>query len=273
MPLIRSTLALLALSWVTAGNAADQKQACVDASTQGQQLRLDGKLVAAREAFRACTDAACPSPVRSACGDWLVEVDKALPTIVIAARDPAGKDLKVRRVSIDGAPSLEAALGRAVAIDPGKHAIDVELEDGAVAKEAATVAEGEKNRIVLVTFVPRKTIETPKPVPPSTARGPWPWVFGAVGVAGLASFAGFGTAAWLGARDLRSRCEGSCSSSEVSAVRTKLLVADISLGVGLVGAGVATFLFLRTPSAASGVSGTTLGLGVGPRGVTLTGWF
>jgi hypothetical protein len=46
---------------------------------------------------------------------------------------------------------------------------------------------------------------------------------------------------------LRNSCAPKCSDSAVSQVRTKLLVADISLGVGVVSLAVAGYLLLSAP--------------------------
>jgi hypothetical protein len=73
------------------------------------------------------------------------------------------------------------------------------------------------------------------------------WVFGGIGILALGSF---GTFAVLGAQEkarLRTTCSPACSDSEVSTLRRDYLVADISLGVGIVALGLAT-IFLLTKS-------------------------
>jgi hypothetical protein len=44
---------------------------------------------------------------------------------------------------------------------------------------------------------------------------------------------------------LRSDCAGHCGAAEVDAARNKLIVADVSLGVAVVSATIATVLFVR----------------------------
>jgi hypothetical protein len=46
--------------------------------------------------------------------------------------------------------------------------------------------------------------------------------------------------------DLRDSCAPSCPEDDVGSVRTKLILADVSLGVGVVSLGVATYLFIAS---------------------------
>ncbi len=259
MSLIRTLpLALVFAALVTSvvDARADDKQACVAASTNGQQHRLDGKLLAARASFTACTQSSCPSVVRSACAEWLTALDKSIPSIVVVARDPLGKDVPVTRVTVNGAP---VDVGRVIDLDPGEHVVAVETKTGAKGAETVKVAESEKNRLVVIAIVPLTPVM--KPIPPpsrpnaTVTRGPWPWIFGGIGVIGIASAAGFGAAAYYQVRDLRATCAGSCSHDDVRSVRTKLVVSDLSLGVGVVAAAISTYLFLRTPGSVRVESG------------------
>jgi hypothetical protein len=42
-------------------------------------------------------------------------------------------------------------------------------------------------------------------------------------------------------------CKPNCAESDVDSARTKLIIADISLGVGVIGVGVAAFLYFTRP--------------------------
>ena len=75
-----------------------------------------------------------------------------------------------------------------------------------------------------------------------------------MGVLALGSFAIFGLIGKSDVDDLES-CRGHCAESDVDHARTKLIVADISLGVGIVALGVATYMFFTRPKEApNGVS-------------------
>src|SRR5271156_3625369 len=65
---------------------ADEKAACIAASEDAQQLKLDGKLTLARARLLGCARAECPAIVRQDCAQWIAEVDAALPTVVLGAR-------------------------------------------------------------------------------------------------------------------------------------------------------------------------------------------
>jgi hypothetical protein len=69
-------------------------------------------------------------------------------------------------------------------------------------------------------------------------------ILGGVGAAGLVSTAVFWAWGRADYSNLRSSCSPACSPSSVSAVRTKLVVGDVSLGVAAVAIGVGAWLFL-----------------------------
>jgi len=61
-----------------AGQArADEKslEACITPSERGQELRDEGKLLSARQAFMMCARAGCPPVVQRDCADWLTDVE------------------------------------------------------------------------------------------------------------------------------------------------------------------------------------------------------
>src|SRR5580658_4532403 len=83
---------------------ADETAACEAAVSKGQELRDAHKLVEAREQFRICAAPACPAVMRSDCTNWIDEADRAIPTVVLSAKDASGDDLLDVSVSLDGAP-------------------------------------------------------------------------------------------------------------------------------------------------------------------------
>lgn len=234
--------------------SADAVAACVKASEKGNDARDRGALRAARAHFVTCAADACPKAMRVECARWLDEVDAALPSIVVGAKDAQGADLFDIRVRVDGETIENVQAGRPVVLDPGPHIVhfergrggEVELQDVKV-----ILRTGEHNRAVIGTLGPPKT-EGPPPPPPSEAGVPVAtWVFGGIGVLALGSFATF---AILGANEksrLTGVCSPGCSDADVSTLRTDYLVADISLGVGIVALGLATYFLLTNKSAPS----------------------
>src|SRR5262245_12836867 len=61
-------------------------RACASAYEQGQRLRKQGALRAAREEVVLCASDSCPAALRDDCMQWLREIERALPTVVLVAR-------------------------------------------------------------------------------------------------------------------------------------------------------------------------------------------
>ena len=140
--------ALLALPVTDA--RADEKQQCMAASDQGQELRDDGNYRRAREAFGACARTACPPLLRRDCAHWLAELEDAWPSIIVAAKDGDGNDLVDVEVRLDGEVLVAKLDGRPLRVDPGEHVIHVEAEGRPPVEEHVVVRAGEKNRSVEV---------------------------------------------------------------------------------------------------------------------------
>jgi hypothetical protein len=220
---------------------ADEVDACVAGADKAQQLRDQAKLVEAREQLIACAAANCPTAVAKQCAKWLGEVDEAIPSIALRVRSSSGSDVADAEVTLDGAVRPGALDGKPIKLDPGAHKFTFKRGDE-MAESTIVVREGEKNRPVDVTLVaPAVAIVTPPPPPLVAPEEPragfrFPWTAGVfIGVA-VASFAG--TAALVAvassdAGDLRSTCAPACSVSDVDAAHTKLVVANVTLGVGI----------------------------------------
>jgi hypothetical protein len=153
-----------------APNAAADATACAQAASQGQTLRDAHKLLEARDQFRACAATTCPRVLQPDCTMWFQDVEKAIPTIVLQAKDGGGGDLIDVRVTVDGQPFAMRLDGLAVAMNPGAHVFRFELPDGASVEKQQVVREGEKNSTVLGVF-PKKEAPPP-PAPVSEAPGP-----------------------------------------------------------------------------------------------------
>ena len=150
---------------------ADDQALCLDASSSAQDLRRDKRLGEARAQLLVCARESCPAVVRRDCAEWLVEVDAAMPTVVITAKDDRGADIVAARILVDGKPYLERLEGKALPIDPGVHAVHVEVEGATPQELQLVVREGEKNRLVELTIARPVVVEPPPPVvaPPVVA--------------------------------------------------------------------------------------------------------
>src|SRR5262249_11708976 len=105
----------------------------------------------------------------------------------------------------------------------------------------------EKGRTIAVEFAAPESAGAEQAAPPPAEKSTSPisaYVLGGVGVLSLGSFAYFGISGSSDASNLRNTCAPNCADSAVSDVRRKLLIADVSLGVGVVSLAVAGYLLL-----------------------------
>ena len=264
------------------------KAACLDAVAKGQRLRDTHKLVEAREELRVCARAECPSVVQSDCATWLGELDRTLPTVVLSAKDGAGRDVMDVKVSVDGQPLTSVLDGQAVAVDPGLRTFRFERRDGSVATQQVLVKEGEKARGVWVVLAgaggaaaapaaspvwakpDEAGVARPPPTPsPSTlgsTRRLLALALGGAGVAGLG--AGAGIALDAKSRDNRAAGEsGIARQTDSSSAVSEGNAATVVVCVGAAMAAAGVLLWLTAPSSRA------LAVGTSGREVILRGSF
>jgi hypothetical protein len=241
-------------------HADDVRKQCADSYEKAQYLQREGKLSAERAELLVCARDACAAFVRTECAKWLGELDANQPTVIFALRDADGNDLTAVRVEVDGALLTETVGGNAFPIDPGEHTLRFSRAAGAPLEQRIVVRLTEKNRIVKAEFprpvtapapVPAKAA-LPPPAPVSTRGSLAPaLVVGGVALGALAVSIGLGVSAKADADDLRATCAPRCAPGSTDPIQTKLIVSDVLTGVGLVGLGVATVLFIVRPGKSS----------------------
>jgi hypothetical protein len=240
-------VASLTLASPARAEPANPKNACLVSYEAAQRLRLQKKLEAAHAELLVCSRNECPAVLRRDCAGWLGEVEAALPSFVVAAKAD-GRDVADVRVLVDGEAVAASLDGTAIAVDPGRHELRFEREGSDPISQTLLIREGEKNRSVTVDFGSAAP-------PPRGERNMVP-VYGlaALGAIGLGSFTYFGLRSHAKKADLES-CKGHCPVDDVDAVKRDQLVADVSLGLGLVALGAAAYLYFggseRTPPAES----------------------
>jgi len=260
---------LLSLAAPTAGAQVPDAKSC-DAVQQTESMRAAGQYRAARTRLLECVNAQCGGDVRRRCATVLQKLDAVTPSIVVRAQLADGNDVSDVSVRTESEQLTSSLNGIAIPVDPGEHRLVFEHAGLPPVTQTVTIREGEKFRAIDVQLEPST------PVPVSRDRSHSPSGFGfdqrlalsgtliGVGVVGLAS------SVWLGLKarsDEKKQledqnCKPYCGKALVSSVRTRYWLSNISLGVGVVALGSATWLLLSAPSRPSASVSDLAGLSI-----------
>lgn len=242
-----AALALVMLAWPAFARAQDASR-CTQAYVSGQHLMRSTHLLDAQAALLLCARDPCPAALRPECSQWLAEVQRALPSVVISVRSSVGADVRDVRVLVDGQPFLSHLDGTAKDLDPGDHRVRLEAQGADPLEQHVLLHEGEKARVLEFQLPAPKETSTipaaPPPVPAETTSRPPRWIayaLGGLGVAATAAFAYFA----IDGLSLYRQCHVNCASSHVSAGNRDWTGADISAGVALVSFGAGAYLLLH----------------------------
>jgi hypothetical protein len=224
---------------------------CAEAYRNAQTQRRSGSLRRARESLLLCVSDRCPAVIQPDCLRWLTEVEAAMPTVTFAAKGVDGKDVTDVRVSLDGQPLRSSLDGKAIAIDPGSHTLRFEHGAEVPVDQSLVVREGEKARVISVSWSKAAASESgadrggvhARTGPPASV-----WVFGGIGVASLATFGALAFHGMQRRSDLETECFGSCDQARIDSIKSELAVADVALGIGVVSLGISTVIFLTSGS-------------------------
>ena len=266
-----------------------EKQACAASYSEGQRARKAGHLIQARSHFVLCAQQTCPSMIANDCGGWLSDLDDSLPTVVFRVRDETGVDRADAAIFVDGKPLEADTGGFALPMDPGPHHLRFERNQASFELDVV-VREGEKRRPIEVTLVPLTPSPQPSEIPsvgastlpllpaptaaptrpadratlPSAAPSEDPaqtpvlaYVALGIGVVAVGTSAVIGVGAKSDLDDLRNTCAPHCAESDVDAVHNRMLVADVTLGVGVLAALVGGYLWLSEPSSSVASPGSS----------------
>lgn len=245
MSRLLAPLSLLGIALATRVALAQERvDACIEDHVAAQEARLGRRLLAAREALIRCNT--CPSSLAAECGTWLDEVNRALPSVVVAARSPDGKDLPEARVSLDG--RAVTARGTAIELDPGEHVATVEV-GGVTRSERFVATEGEKGRVVVLTIgPPRAPVAPPEPLAPTRPLPVSAYVSGAIGLAALTGFGVFlGLGESVRADLVDAGCAPRCPEDDIDRGNTYYVVGDVFLATFGVAAVTTLVLVLTRP--------------------------
>jgi hypothetical protein len=133
-------------------HADNLKGQCVQANTDAQSFRREGRLAEAREQLRFCTSSNCPSLVSADCIKRLDELENAQPSVVFDVVDGNGRDLHDVKVTIDGRKLVDGLEGVAVNVDLGEHELVFAAPDRPQVTQKLVFREGEKARVIRITL-------------------------------------------------------------------------------------------------------------------------
>ena len=180
--------------------------------------------------------------------------------------------------------------GKPIPLLPGQFEVVLRTKAGGETRKQLTLHPGEKVTVApeppkAVAPVQMTTTEDGKvvavaPPEPGVRYDTLAWISGGVGVAGLATFTVFGLANNAKYDDIETQCVGNqCPERVADAAetgRTYQTLANVGLGVGIVGIGTAVVLWLAAPSSPPSEAVVATGgpqVTVGPRFVSVSGEF
>jgi len=239
---------LLAIGTAARTARADDKAQCLDAAAQAQSLRDAHKLIESLDQLRVCAQQTCPAAVQKDCSTWFDQVQQNLPTVVLSAKDGAGKDVFDFTVTVDG-QAVSKAAGDAMPIDPGPHTFVFQGQDGTSVEQKVLVREGIKNQPVAVVLGkappgPDATTGTASSPPSGAATPPdsgsgsgFPlrtvgWVAGAAGVVGLGLGAVFGMVAISDKNGANCDASKMCDAGPLGSARSAATVSTVGFIAG-----------------------------------------
>lgn len=255
----RIAAAIFGITVLASGRATAEdpgKARCADAYESTQKLERAGKLTEALAEVAICAHPACPELLRADCMQWLSPLRARQSSVVVEAHDASGAEVFLVKVFVDGVAVQAQLDGRAFFVNPGHHTLRFEGQGGEREEREVVVREGEQGRRIVVTLTPpRGAGPLPAPLAPaerSASSSPGiptlSYVLGGVGLAALGSFTYFGLSGSSLEATLDRECSPRCASARVDAVQTQYIVADVSLGVGIISLGVAAWLALTNRS-------------------------
>lgn len=244
------SLVALVLPVLPAIARAQTKDPCIAAYEQTQTLRKDGKFIAAREQASIRARDTCPALLIKDCTRWIGELDSSTGSVICEARTSSGKSVTDARVTVDGAELAPRLDGRAIPIDPGKHAFHFE-RGGATFDETVLVREGEKNRRVVASFADMKNED-------GSALPVGFWIFAGVSIVALGVATAFAVDG-LAKKDDLDACKPRCAPSDVDAMSASFTIADVALGAGVVAAATTLYLLFTRQGDAPAAARTDRG--------------
>jgi hypothetical protein len=280
--LCSAALCLVVFAAAPAARAADPTMSdCLAANENAGKLQTDKKLRQAREQAAICAAETCPTELHTACRQHVADLNHAIPTIVLQARDASGAYLTEVNVTMDGQPLVTRLEGTAISVDPGQHTFRFETDGHVPLDRTLLLNEGQKDRIESIVFS-GGPIPAPKPDDGTLTGGDTrsrgsAWsaqkyialAAAGVGVIGVALGTAFGFLSLSKKSDAQNACpdatcptqDGSSKWGDAGSTGNVSTIAFVLGGVGLAGAAALWF------TAPSGRASSTPQVGLGPGGI------
>lgn len=168
-----------------------------------------------------------------------------------------GENAAAAKIELDGVELGEPQIGQPVNVDPGPHTVVAKLGADRQVEQSPTVKEGETAEVVMnapavaTSPVTNTTADTGTAGADTHAKSHpsvLPWVVGGVGVASLVTSGVFFGLRAGAISDLDKGCKGNICPKSLQGTQDdgKLYttLSYVTLGVGIAGVGVATYLFI-----------------------------
>ncbi|MFZ5895405.1 MAG: hypothetical protein ACOY0T_30395 [Myxococcota bacterium] len=242
-----------------AGTSTSTVERCVNLHEQARIQRVQEQWQLARESMTACAAETCPLALRVDCQDWLEELARVLPSLLIVIERDDG-DTSPVRLELDGREiTLPEPLGP-IELLPGTHRLRASMLGRTPIELEVSLQKGEKNRVVHLRFArpapvsvpPSEPVKTSAPSPhPSRPRRPIPTETYLLSGGALAAFTTSGILLGSALSSLsaaRDSCAPVCEGSMRESIDRRLLAADLFGGLGFALTGAALYTFLTRPS-------------------------
>lgn len=261
-PISRSAFGLFLLTLVgwmlQAGvSRAQTGEPSCEAVERTEAMRAAGHYREARTRLLECVNAQCGGDVRRRCAATLQKLDAVTPSIVVRAYDAKGNDVMDVAIALGNEQLASSLDGMAIAVDPGEHRFVFRRAGFEPVTQTVTIRQGEKFKSIEVRVGPEEPAplltegEAGASAPMSTTRIAAGGTLIGVGVAGLVGFTWLGLTARSEETDLKDGCSPGCSDARVSSVRTRYVLANVSLGVAIAALGGAAWVLLSGSSSDS----------------------
>jgi hypothetical protein len=203
--------------------------------------------------------------IRKNCVQGLEDAKRALPTVVFSIHE-GGNEISDVEILCDDKTLTRMLDGEPIPVEPGLRNFTFNVPGLVPLERQVIIHQGEHNRIIKVELGRSpESIPSPPPSPsaiaestlsakpnpplaessPSSLAHALPYGLagvGALGIWGSVVFAMLGTNQ---KGDLERSCSPFCQTGQVDSAKTKYILADTCLGVGLVSLGVATYLLVK----------------------------